>query len=145
MWDYTWTRQNCKSFFCHHTQMVLTRGSQPFGTLDPQIIILLLCVPPKQDSRALCVPPLVFSVIKIRDWNWPFWGDFKFCIPPVTCSRTPGGTRTPGWESLVLTTPECVAVNKIKHFNNFKRFRSSRPKRQEGVERTERIKSRLNN
>ncbi len=51
-------------------------------------IILLLCVPPKQDSNTLHTPIGVRSFVDKR----LEWAHSKLCIP---CSRTPGGTCTP--------------------------------------------------
>jgi hypothetical protein len=38
---------------------------------------------------------------------------FKFYVPPKMSSRTPGGTRTPGWIPLLYTTPSLVEFCKV--------------------------------
>jgi hypothetical protein len=62
----------------------------------PQIKIVSLCVPPNQN----CIP---FPYPQIKNYTqisfiWVRWAPG---VPPVPSSRTPRGTRIPGWKPLV--------------------------------------------
>ena len=68
--------------------------------LYPQIINLLLCVPPKQDSNTLSTS--IGVQIGIRSYidkglEWAYFEEIlNYAYPLVACLHTPGGTRTPG-------------------------------------------------
>ncbi len=53
----------------------------------PQIKIVLLCVPPNQNCM-----PFAYPKSKILPKWASFEHFFKFCVPPVTFSRTPRGS-----------------------------------------------------
>ncbi len=61
----------------------------------PQIKIVFLCVPPNQNYMPFATPKS-----KILPKRASFEHFFKFCVPPVTFSRTSRGTGIPGWEPL---------------------------------------------
>ncbi len=74
----------------------------------PQIKIVPLRVPPNQNYMPFAYPqirticPSRTPKSKILPKRASFERFYKFCVPPETFSRTPRGTRTPGWEPLGL-------------------------------------------
>ncbi len=68
----------------------------------PQIKTEPLCVPPNKNWTPLRTPKS--NSKEETDQNIIIFSLFHIlCVPPAACSRTPRGTRTPGWEPLVYT------------------------------------------
>jgi hypothetical protein len=90
------------SFWILKPIYVIVQGFSTFWYWRTPKILFYSFAYPINTIVTLCVPPLVSGLIWIRDFGMGlFWGDFKFCLPPEACSLTPGGMRTPGWESLL--------------------------------------------
>ena len=66
---------------------VYSSVSQPF----------LSCVPPEPICHTMSTPMLMI----LKKYNVTQVIIKCFHVPPAVCLRTPRGTRTPGWESLV--------------------------------------------
>ncbi len=79
----------------------------------PQIILLLLGLPLKQDCNSLRTPIGIRSCVDKREWA--HWVYFKCCVPLAN------SLHTPGWESLEL--PTRVANPIWSHFSvNLSKF-----------------------
>ena len=70
--------------------IVYNSVSQPF----------LSCVPPEPICHTMSTPMLMI----LKKYNVTQVIIKCFLVPPAVCLRTPRGTRTPGWESLVYKT-----------------------------------------
>ena len=74
--------------------VVYNSVSQPF----------LSCVPPEPICHTMSTPMLMI----LKKYNVTQVIIKCFHVPPAVCLRTPRGTRTPGWESLVYNIKHII-------------------------------------